>query len=699
MSFIVQNIEYKTPEVSWPDCDSDVSSHPITKYDRDTLVDYLADKYGQDCIAYVGNRNYYSLKSALIGLGQVYEIPSQETIKCSKEFNPDISIEDNIRASKAVEEYFGKYPFLIEKVNDIAGTMSSSSIHAGGVVLSDSYKPLNTFCALQRPAEGKRVATSWTKKEVEKIGLIKYDILGVSSVGHIHYARELAGLDPYVDPDEESEVFEYINEGAKHKNIFQFESALGKKALIDMMPMNISELANASGIIRVVGTKAGRNVYDTYKYNVTHRDEWKDSIRNQVYDDHTYEVACRVLEDSFGVMIYQEQIANMVKYLSGEQKSFTDGNNFRKFLDKHKVAFGTIDNCQGSREAIKAWHTNFMKGLNEYILPFAGKDGWDCEDETVQAFLKCEIGDDNTLPVPETGLIGWIISAAAYLFSKLHAVAYSINTYNMMWLKYHYPCEFWIAALTCDSDDLDKVTSYISAIWSETPSIKVLPPDVNKSDTVFLKEDNNIRYALSALQGLGKSADLIVQERQAHGEYNSIDDFMERVNTSKVNKKVIFNLICANAFNQFGAFNEVIKYFTDHYGFDFEVEEAIDEKQLAKLENTVVGVNISYIHPILKQASMYHSISELEDGMSAVCAVKILKKTIKTTKAGKPYSLLYCMCLNSGQTFNLFDWDNKEITDEYLIVSIDYKNGFYSYNKPRQFNFANKSKFQRALRR
>ena len=105
MDFIVNSIEITLPDTSWPDVDSDLAEHPITHYDRDTVIDYLASQYGDDCIAYVGNRNYYSLKSALIGLGQVYAIPSKETTAASKELNPDISLEENIRLSQAVADY------------------------------------------------------------------------------------------------------------------------------------------------------------------------------------------------------------------------------------------------------------------------------------------------------------------------------------------------------------------------------------------------------------------------------------------------------------------------------------------------------------------------------------------------------------------------------------------------------------------
>lgn len=613
----------------------------------------------------IGNRLIYQGKSAIRDLAQVYDIPSVESQKASKEYNNDRSVEDNINSSENVSNFFNTYPFLKNKVDKLVGTVSSLGIHAGGVVISDASRGynLNRICALQRPAENGRIATLWTKKEAEQIGLIKYDILGLSSASIIHYTKKLIGLDPYKDCPEEEEVFQNVVFNLKHKNIFQFESNLGKKAFEDFSPMNIMELANASGIIRVVGSEAGREIYETYRKNIHayqqgEEDEWRDNLREQIFEDRNYEIAEKVLSESYGVMIYQEQLAYLIKEFSNGEKNFVDGNKVRKLLDKLGDK-GSIAEKQGDKQALKQWHEEFMNIIGEYLLPYIGKDGWGNPNKDVQNFLNFKLTSENTLPIPKSGIISWFISAAAYLFSKLHAISYSVNTYNMMYLKHHYPLQFWTASLISDQSDADKIKNYIAAIKLEEKDIKILSPCVNNSDYNFSyffgEKDKYIRYGLNGIVGFDKAAQVIINERLKNGEFTSIDDFVKRVKSRTITKKTFLTLFYIGAFDCFGTTEEIYDSLVALDKLDDTID--IEEETFLLMEDKFLGVNIKYQHPLMETAHFYTNLIDIEDGGRAQVACKVLKVYNKTTRNNKPYHMLKIQCLNSDEINNVFVWD------------------------------------------
>lgn len=640
----------------------------------------------------VGNRLMYSGKSAIRDLGNVYDIPAQETFTATKEYNNNLTVRENMEVSKTVNDYFEKYPELIDKIDRLVGTISGLGIHAGGVILSDKKRnfSLRKWCALQRPNDSGRIATLWTKKEVEQIGLIKYDILGLSSASQIHYTQKLAGLETYKDFPEDEDVFRDIVLKKKHKNIFQFETYLGRQAFEDLKPMSIMEVANASGLIRVLGSDAGRELYERYRNNIDYLQQgetnyWRNDLRDQIYEEHNKNVAEKVLSESYGVLIYQEQLSYLCVGFSKGQKTFTDGNKLRKLLDKHGDKHGhSINEWQGNKEALKKWHEGFMKIIEEYILPYIGKDGWDCPDQDVQDFLHFRLDKENCLPIPKRGVIAWMISSAAYLFSKLHAIAYSINTYNMMYLKYYYPLEFWTASLVCEQNNLDKVKSYITAIQMEDCGVEILPPDVNESKKEFTmhvgKDVDYIRYGLGAILNLGKSADVIIEEREKNGNYESIEDFIERLPARIVNKRVIENLMYVDAFNSFGYINDV---YDQIIGCGKKLDElVIDEQELAKKEMKLLGVNLRYKHPLLDSAKYYTAVPEVYDGETAQIAVSILKTYNKRTRKNKPYIMARVQCLNSQEIINVFDWANGEgfkmKENDMTIMNVKRDGDFYT---------------------
>lgn len=664
------------------DIDSDFGVHPITNMGKDAVIEYIRKKYGDRYVAHVGNRLEYQPKSVLRDLGQVYEIPSAETVACTKEYNDELTVRENINASETVKAFFDKYPALIDKVDRIIGCGASLGVHAGGIIISNSKWPLDAVCPLQKTKENGKIATLWTKDEIQKVGLIKYDILGVSSVAQIHYAKELLGLDPYIDSPEEPEVFQDIVMGLKNRNIFQFESEIGKKAFEDLMPQSILELANASGIIRILGSESGRKLYDEYKAIVAKQQtdgdisHWKQIIIEETVEPHVTDAALKAFAETYGVLIYQEQLANFINYVSGGQKTFAEGNICRKKLEKFSKKFGLIDDVQGKPHAIKEWHKEFMKIIEEYILPYLGKDGLQSENKDVKDFLACKITkEENQLIVPQFGVFKWLIGSAAYLFNKLHAIAYSVNSYNAMWLKHHAPAQFWLSSLLCEQGDVTKIRSYISAIRSESPELTIVGPDVNKSQAGFILEnETTLRFGLGAINGVGKAAEEIYRVRCESGNYTSFTDFLTRVNRRIVNKAVITKLLFLDAFSSLGSRDELVKE------FEKEIKEEVSfprgNVEAAILEGSLIGANLTYEHPVISKAMMYVPLDQFEDGWNDISAIRILGITAKLTKKGKPYQLIKAECLNCGKTVSAFDWqNNKNLKENDCIIARMTLNG------------------------
>lgn len=691
MSFKISKIEKRKQDFSWPDIDSDIAINVNNFRDgREEIITELTRKFGQDHVAYIGNRLIYAPKSAIRDLGQIYDIPSSETIKATKYYNEEISLEQNMERNKDIKEYFTKYKDLKTLVPQIIGVTSALGVHAGGVLISDSKFPLTRFIGLQRPNEDGRVATIWTKDEVSQLGFIKYDILGLDAAGQIALCKKLRGEGIYENyPFDLPEVYENTVLKSFNKNIFQFESALGKRCFTDLLPMNIEELANASGLIRILGTESGRRVYDSYKDNVVDlqtngRDQenpiWKSKLEDEIHDkERNYEIVKKVLGSTYGILIYQEQLCELIKEFSRGEKTFVDGNNVRKYLGRLAKKHGYLDDLQGKREELKKWHTDFMKIMNEYVLPYIGKDGHDCPDKTVRDFLEFNLAHGNKLIVPENGIISWMITSSVYIFSRLHSVSYSINTYEQLYQKYYDPFNFWLSVLMMKAGSLDDISAVTNAIRSET-AIEILAPNVNESNYHFKKDGENIRYGLGSIMSLTKAAMVIVEERIANGKYKSIEDFIDRVPGRVVNARALKNLLVTNAFSDFGTVEEIREKIATIKGIDLtEIETST--KYLMKAEYELLGTNVTYQDPLIKKAKNYTSYNDLQDGYDKMM-VRVLKTTVKKTKTGKDYLFHSVEDLNSRTQFNLFNWDKRELEmGRAIIIKISKKGDFIALSK------------------
>ncbi len=677
---VIDTIEIQDPVRSFPDIDIDAGVDLRTGKDRNAIIDYIIDKYGEDYVAQVGTIGTYHEKSVIRTLGKIYDIPLEMINRCTKGFDSTKSFEENLHESQDVRLFFSKYPALRDKVNHICGekekngAISNVGIHAGGVVISDRNRglTLDSIIPLQKTKDKGKLATAFTKEQVGKLGLIKYDVLGLITATIVHRAKEMIGYDPYrnfYEDGEDHAVFEHIVKKGKHKNIFQFDSELGRRAFLELKPMNIMELSNASGLIRIMGSPEGLAVYNTYRKNVNaalngRPDEWIKGLREQIVDDRIFNAAKKVLEESYGVLIYQEQLAGLVEAFSGGEKNFTDGNNTRKNLNDHSKKFGKIATIQGDVNAITAWHKAFMSILDEYFLPYLGKDGRESDNKIIQDFLACRLTDKGRLPIPPTGVINWLITASSYLFSKLHSIAYSVNTYDQMYIKHYYPIEFWAVTLDSAQGKYKEIVVYTQNMKAEYPSIKLLPPNINTSKKYCVpdRENNTIGYGLGALKRVGKAVDHIIDEREANGPYQDVADFLARVKGKKVKKQAIEGLLYANAFSDFGDLEAVYRDLVKTRKTLNPL--LVSKRERIEKEAEITGTNMSFMHPLQIQAPLCPSVFQIASGDTKSVIVKVLDVTSRITRMSRePYLIVTCQCQRSFREVSIFDFKNGHNVD------------------------------------
>ena len=668
------------------DIDSDFSFNPITKKDKNTIVSYLQKKYNShDAIhvAYVGNKNYYSAKSALRDIGSTFDIPPSETFAITKFYNDELSVDENIKRNDKVRQYFEKYPKVKDIFPKFIGTISNYSVHAGGVIISDKKYPLNDFCALQRTSDESVVATMFDKDELQNnLGFVKLDLLQVTALSQVAYVKYLLGEEDklYEDYPIEENVIREVTKRGWNKNIFQFESDLGKRCFNDFAMSNIEDISNASGLIRVLGTEGGRNVYNNYKVNVSKyfagdTEYWVKQLEKEVVEERNFEICKDVLRTTYGILIYQEQLSRLVEKFSNGKLNFSDGNQARKKLEKLIKSHGLLDNIR-DQKSLKAWHTDMMDILNKYLLPYIG----DSElDQDGIDFVNFKLRDGK-LPVPKAGILKWFIVSGTYLFSRVHDIAYSITSYNQMYQKYYHTQQFWCSAFYCD--DKKNIYKYYTSMKAES-DIEMAPPNVNLSGYNFECEgEKTIRYGLSAVMGLDKAAEAIILERKK-GKFESFKDFLDRCDSYRaVNKKAVENLIFANAFSDFGTPEENYKQYCEFREEEFDSSLKFNEEGNVSREFEVLGINISFKTKAMENAKNFSPISAIPNFGTRQCCVVVKKVKNKVTKNGKNYLFLQVQCMNSDSMHNLFCWTaTREFKPNSMyIMNLTKKNDFISVN-------------------
>lgn len=467
--------------VSPPDVDIDFS-------DRDRVVQYIKDRFGSNKISSVGTWAYYQTKSALDDSARVLGFPHEDCLALKKRIPEDIeNIDDAYRCPEVqtfIQEYSKKYndTQIISEVFEFAkileGKIRHLGTHAAGIVISD--KPIGTELPLWKIENTGDVVSQWHKDIIDSLGYLKVDILGLSNLSIIQEAIHLTGKEIDIDSLDlnDQKVFDELGKG-NTIGIFQLESPETVGILKGIKVTQFSDIYNITSVIRPGLDRQG------FIDNHNHPKKIKYPIP-QVKD---------ILEESHGVLLYQEQVMQITMKCAGFSPS--DADNIRKIIAKEKG------------KDIEKWEKKFIDGCVA----------------------------NNLVEADARKLWEMIYGCRSYLFNKSHACAYSVVSYQTMWLKTYYPIEFLVACLNA----FDEVNvKFVRE--AERLGIKVLPPDINKSQEKFTIEDGNIRMGFEFIKYVGSSSKSIVSNRP----YTNFDDFLEK---TSVRRNTIGALVEAGCFD------------------------------------------------------------------------------------------------------------------------------------------------------
>ena len=498
---------FLNPErVSMPDIDVDFCYER-----RQEVIDYVYDKYGKDKVVQIVTFGTMAARMAVRDVGRVLNIPYHQVDKVAKmipmelgitiakalESNPDL---------KAAYESDDSVKYLVDMSMRLEGLPRHTSIHAAGVVIGS--QSLDEFVPLSRGADNV-ITTQFTMTTIEELGLLKMDFLGLRTLTVIQDAVRMISrkLGREFDINQidynDAKVYEMISQG-KTEGVFQLESAGMKSFMKELKPENIEDIIAGISLYRP-GPMDFIPKYVKGKQN-------KDSI--------TYR--CPELEEilapTYGCIVYQEQVMQIVMKLAG----YTLGRSdlVRRAMSKKKA------------DVMQRERANFVYGN---------------EAEGVEGCIKRGIPEDVANQVFDE-----MIDFAKYAFNKSHAAAYAVVSYQTAWLRCYYPVEFMAALLTSVIINTKKITEYINTC--RAMGIQILPPDINEGEAGFSVSGDGIRYGLAAIKSLGKGViQKMVDEREAHGPYKNLKDFMERLTSKEINKRTIENLIKAGALDSLGA--------------------------------------------------------------------------------------------------------------------------------------------------
>jgi DNA polymerase III subunit alpha len=488
---------FLNPErVSMPDIDIDFCTNR-----RGEVIQYVTEKYGREQVAQIITFGTLAAKAALKDVGRALDLTFGEVDRITKlvPSQPlNIKLKDAVAAEPAIGEAAEKDP-RVQEMLDIAlrleGMARNASVHAAGVVISP--EPLRNLVPLYRTNK-EEIVTQYDMGWLEKLGLLKMDFLGLTTLTIIHECQSLIEktrgekIQPDELPLDDAETYRKIFARGLTDGVFQFESAGMKDVLKRYVPERIEDLTALNALYRPGPIKGG--MVDDFI-------DRKHGRKQVVFDLPQVKP---ILEETYGIMLYQEQVMQIAQVVSGY--SLGEADLLRRAMGKKKA-----DEMGAQRE-------RFVRGAHERGMP----------------------------PKKVEKLFDLMAQFAEYGFNKSHSAAYGYLAYITGYLKAHYPVEFMSALLTSETGNTDKVVRYINEC--RDLGIKVLPPDVDASDLNFTPDGDAIRFGLGAIKNVGAGAvEAIVKARSDGGAFENLYDFCERVEMSGVNRRVIESMIKAGA--------------------------------------------------------------------------------------------------------------------------------------------------------
>jgi len=469
---------------SMPDIDIDFAVEG-----RERVINYVREKYGADRVAQIITFSTMAARAAVRDAGRVLEVPYGVVDKIAKLIpeGPGQMLADAGELRKVVAtDPVAKE--ILELAEPLEGLTRADSIHAAGVVIG--AEPLINVVPLQQKGSDQEVVTQFSMKDIEALGLLKMDFLGLRNLDVIDKACALIGnLDIATIPMDDKKTYAMLAKGDA-VGVFQFESSGMREALRQVKPTVFEDLIALVALYRP-GPMG-------YIPNYGKRKAGQEQVS---YVDKRLEP---ILKDTYGICVYQEQYMRIAREMAGF--SITEADDLRKAIGK-KI-----------RALMNSLKDKFLEGAAEHnVTPQAAQQLW--ED---------------------------VEKAADYSFPKAHAACYALIAYQTAWLRQNHPCEYMAALISSVMSTKDRVPFYVNAC--NELGIEVLPPDVNESMTDFAVVDGKIRFGLNAVKGVGEGAcRSIIAARDADGPFESIWDFAERVDPSVSNKRVLEALVKCGA--------------------------------------------------------------------------------------------------------------------------------------------------------
>ena len=632
---------FLNPErISMPDFDIDFDYEK-----RQDVIDYVARKYGHDHVSQIITFGTMAAKMVIRDVARVLDYPYAEADKLAKMIPNEIhiTISKAMEINKELKDLYDTNP-EVKKLLDIAmaleGMPRQASTHACGIIIA--REPVVNYVPLY--ARDGVISTQYIMTTLEELGLLKMDFLGLRTLTVIRDAKELIkknrGIDVEFDKDmADPKVYKLWQDGDS-VGIFQFESQGMTNFMKELKPDCLEDII------------AGVSLYRPGPMDQIPR-----YIANKKDPEHavyTHPALKPILKVTYGCMVYQEQVMQIVRDLAGYSLGRAD--LVRRAMGKKK-----LDVMAKERE-------NFVHGkLDEngnVEIPGCVRNGI---DEASANKIFDEMSE-----------------FAKYAFNKSHAACYAVVAYQTAYLKAYYPAEFMAAMLNSFLGNLDKIPIYINEC--KKSNIAILKPDINKSYTKFTATDNSVRFGLGSIKNVGLAAvDAIVKERENGGEFKDFTDFAERIYGEAVNKKCIESLIRAGAFDNMGktrctliaSYEQIIDTIADSQKKNFtnqitmfdisnseediqkmkynymEMDE-FSEKELLSMEKEMLGIYISG-HPLEKYRKQLDEVTnfnttqieetmeqmtagekcDLQDGQSVKLAGVITKIKKKFTKSNK----------------------------------------------------------------
>ncbi len=499
---------FLNPErISMPDIDVDFCMNR-----RPEVIEYVSQRYGKDYVAQIITFGTMQARAAIRDVGRAMDIPYSEVDRVAKLIPnvPNITLKDSLSIEQKLKELYDTniaIKELIDVAQRLEGLSRHASTHAAGVVISP--EPLTEFLPLYKAPNEVAVTTQLDMEAIETLGLLKFDFLGLKTLTVIDKTERIINQSiqnsktrktstPFsinnISPDDQK-TFKLLCSG-KTTGIFQLESTGMRDLLLRLQPRTFEDLIALVALYRP-GPLGSGMVDDFIKCK-----KGKLPIKYQLPQ------LGEILKETYGVILYQEQVMKIANVLANF--SMGQADILRMAMGKKKLA---------EMEKLKV---DFISGAKSNKIS---------EKKALKLFND-------------------MANFAQYGFNKSHSAAYALIAYRTAYLKTHYPVEFMAATLSADMDNTTKMVIYINEC--KEMEVKILPPDINESEQEFKVTGNSIRFGLEAVKGVGSSAIEAILDTRNSQKFTSFFEFCSRVESRKVNKKVMENLIKAGALDSMG---------------------------------------------------------------------------------------------------------------------------------------------------